>query len=142
MKQDNRKEVADSVQLSGDKQQAKKDNRKAIGTYGEQLVLKQYEAAGFKLLAHQYHCRWGEIDLIMQRSETIYFIEVRTKTNDNYGTAAESISPRKIEKIRRVSEMFLFQNGWFDRTVQFDFVSVKINKKTKQAVIERISEAF
>ena len=57
------------------------NRRKSLGTYGERLVEKQYIKRGYRLLDRNYRCRFGEIDLIFQKEDKLYFVEVRTKSS-------------------------------------------------------------
>ncbi|GAA0364879.1 YraN family protein [Bacillus horti] len=117
--------------------------RQAIGKYGEQLALKQYELAGYSLLFHNYRCPLGEIDLIMRKGHTILFIEVRTRTSTTYGTAEESVTPRKQQKIRKVSSFFLQKNPqYLQVNLQFDVVTVYLDLDEKKAWFNRIEHAF
>jgi putative endonuclease len=123
-----------------------KDNRKQLGNYGENLALEAYEKAGYKLVAQQYRCSLGEIDLIVQKEEVLIFVEVRTKTNQSFGTAEESITEKKKRTIRKVSQFFL-HDVMYDKycklpTVQFDVIAIYIDKQTKQAWIKRYDQAF
>jgi putative endonuclease len=123
-----------------------KENRKQLGNYGENLALEAYEKAGYKLIAQQYRCSLGEIDLIVQKENVLIFVEVRTKTNQSFGTAEESITEKKKRTIRKVSQFFL-HDVMYDKycdhsAVQFDVIAIYIDKKTKQAWIKRYDQAF
>lgn len=117
--------------------------RLELGKYGEKLALKQYLQGGYTLLVQNYRCRFGEIDLIMLKETTLYFIEVRTKTTTAYGSPEESITPHKKRKIRLVSQFFLHQNTQYSQfDLQIDVVSIYIQKEQKKAWIHRIEHAF
>ena len=121
------------------------DARKKLGNYGEKLVWRQYEQAGFKLLERQFRCRYGEIDLILQKDNVLYFVEVRTKTGWRYGPAEESITSKKKRTIRKVSQFYLNQyhiESHEEVGIQYDVVCVYIQKQTKQAWIKRYPQAF
>jgi putative endonuclease len=49
---------------------------------------------GLKLVTQNYHCRFGEIDLIMKDGKTLVFVEVRLRSNNQFGSAASIITPR------------------------------------------------
>ncbi|MDQ0339251.1 putative endonuclease [Caldalkalibacillus uzonensis] len=116
--------------------------RRKLGVYGEQLVEKRYRAAGFELLARNFRCRMGEIDLIFKKGNCLYFVEVRTKSSGAYGTAEESITPRKMATIHKVSQYFLLRYNMGEVNVQYDVVAVYIDSKKKQAWIKRYPQAF
>ncbi|WP_025027675.1 YraN family protein [Caldalkalibacillus mannanilyticus] len=119
-----------------------KEVRKALGNYGEGLALREYISSGYELLEQQYRCKLGEIDLIFQKENCLYFVEVRTKTNDSFGLAEESITQRKQETIRKVAQFYLQSNRFQDVNLQFDVVAIRISKKEKKAWMKRFAQAF
>ena len=89
------------------------------GQDAELACCKYLQQQGLKLLAKNYHGRRGELDLVMQDSNTVVFVEVRYRKNNNYGGALESITGSKQEKLRITAEQYLQQetalkNGRFD----------------------------
>ncbi|WP_202077046.1 YraN family protein [Caldalkalibacillus salinus] len=119
------------------------DQRKKIGHYGEKLAMEAYEALGYQTIERQFRCRFGEIDLILRKDHTLYFVEVRTKTSLAFGTAEESVHRDKQQTIRRVSECYLqqYSNQKHD-AVQFDVVCIYINKRKRTAQLYRYEQAF
>lgn len=65
------------------------------------------QAAGLSLVTRNWHCRFGEIDLIMKDGATLVFIEVRKRGSERFGGAIASIGPHKQEKLRRAMEFYL-----------------------------------
>jgi putative endonuclease len=119
-----------------------KENRKALGNYGEKLALDAYMTDGYELLEKQYRCSIGEIDLILSKENKLYFVEVRTKTSQTYGSAEESITFKKRETIRKVSQYFLNQHRLQHVDFQFDVITIFINKQEKKAWLQRYAQAF
>lgn len=90
-------------------------------TTAEQYLLSQ----GLRALSRNYRCRVGEIDLLMRDTETLIFVEVRYRSNPAFGTPAESITPRKIQRIRKTAEHFLQANRELAYLyVRFDVVAI------------------
>lgn len=89
-----------------------------------EAVAKAYlEAQGYILLAENYAVRGGELDLVMQRGETIVFVEVRQRQSARYGSAAESLGARKLGRLRQTALAFLLERfGRDDLPVRFDAV--------------------
>ena len=73
-------------------------------------------------VAHNYHTRFGEIDLVMRDGDTLVFVEVRQRRSHAYGSAAESITPDKQAKIIRTAHAFL-QTHRHHGPVRFDVVT-------------------
>jgi putative endonuclease len=85
---------------------------KAIGTLGEQLVARWLQLKNYQLLAYNWRCRWGEIDLIAQdqTSGAIAFVEVKTRSANNWDADGSlAINPSKQQKLIQTAELFLAQ---------------------------------
>jgi len=78
-----------------------------IGQLAEHQALNFLQQQGLRLIARNYHCRLGEIDLIMEEQKTLVFIEVRYRKDSSFGSSAESVTPIKQQKIIRTAEHYL-----------------------------------
>lgn len=81
------------------------------GLAAEQLAATFLRAHGLKLVTQNYHCKFGEIDLIMKDGKTLVFIEVRLRTNSQFGSAGASITPQKQQKLLRTAQHYLQHHG-------------------------------
>jgi putative endonuclease len=79
---------------------------------------------GMRLIARNYHCRAGEIDLIMQHQNILVFVEVRFRRSNRYGTAAETVNHAKQRRIIHTAEHFLQQHNTAYSAYRFDVVGV------------------
>lgn len=82
-------------------------NQNNTGLEAEKLAATFLLNQGLTLLAQNYHCRYGEIDLIMQETKTLVFIEVRLRKNSLFGGAGSSITPQKMQKLILTSQHYL-----------------------------------
>jgi putative endonuclease len=73
--------------------------RKEAGAAAENAALKHLSAAGLKLVARNYRCRGGELDLVMIDGKTVALIEVRYRSSDDFGGAAASVNWFKQRRI-------------------------------------------
>lgn len=80
---------------------------KELGREGEEVAARFMERMGFRILGRNYRCRYGEIDLIAEKQETIYFIEVKTRRSSEAVSPLELISPVKKRHISRVAQYYL-----------------------------------
>lgn len=95
------------------------------GVVAEEVAARYLERAGLVLLARNYRTPFGEIDLVMQQQRTIVFIEVRFRTNSNYGAAAETVDTRKQARLRATAEHYLQHDKQASkRPCRFDIVAV------------------
>ena len=79
------------------------------GDTAERQAATFLEGQGLTLLARNYHCRGGEIDLIAQEGDTLVFVEVRARRNNAYGGAAASITTRKQQRIIYAARHYLMR---------------------------------
>lgn len=80
---------------------------------------------GLTLVIRNYHCRYGEIDLIMNDASTLVFIEVRYRKNAQFGSASASVTPAKQKKIILTAQHFLQHHRWTDTpNCRFDVVGM------------------
>lgn len=77
------------------------------GRCWEQHALAYLKRQGLALVAENYRCKGGEIDLIMRDGATIVFVEVRQRDDPAHGGAAASIGPAKIRRLVRAAQTWL-----------------------------------
>ena len=77
------------------------------GRLAESLAQQLLESNQLRLLQKNYHCRYGEIDLIMQDDKTLVFVEVRFRKSEKFGGAMESIDTKKQNKLRITAQHYL-----------------------------------
>ena len=77
------------------------------GRHAENLAALFLQQQGLKLLARNYRCRFGEIDLIARDGKTLVFVEVRMRASDQFGGAAASITAGKRHKLLRTARHYL-----------------------------------
>jgi putative endonuclease len=79
----------------------------ARGADAENLAAAYLQNAGLALVARNYRCRFGEIDLIARDGTTLVFVEVRLRSDGRFGGAAASITPAKRAKLLRTARHYL-----------------------------------
>jgi putative endonuclease len=77
-----------------------------VGRSGEDLAAKWYEARGFEVLARNWRCREGELDIVARRARLVVFCEVKARTSDTFGAPAEAVGPSKQAKVRRLAALW------------------------------------
>jgi putative endonuclease len=94
------------------------------GDWGEALVADHLGAQGYSVLARNYECSRGEVDLIAERGEVLAFVEVKTRATDIFGDPEEVVTRGKRWRIVRAALHFLTRHQIHDRVVRFDVVAV------------------
>ena len=83
---------------------------KLAGAWGEALAAEYLRKKRYTLVAAGYHCRYGEIDLIVQDRKYLVFVEVKLRKTADFAKAMEYVDRRKQDKIRITASMYLSQN--------------------------------
>jgi putative endonuclease len=95
------------------------------GAKGENLAAKFLQEKGFEIVARNFRHKRSEIDLIVKRENWIIFVEVKTRSSDNYGEPEQFVDMKKARMIFHAAEEFIFSRDWHGH-VRFDVVSVKL----------------
>jgi putative endonuclease len=103
-------------------------NRK-LGDAAETLACRFLEKNGLTLVERNYRCKTGELDLIMQAGNELIFIEVRMRSNPNFGSAAESVDCHKQQRLIRAAQHYLQHRGQHDRPCRFDIIAIDGNRE-------------
>lgn len=82
-------------------------SKQQAGQAGEDAALQHLLAAGLTLKDKNYHCRWGEVDLVMQEGDCLVFVEVRLRSCNNYGGGIASVDARKQAKLQKTALHYL-----------------------------------
>src|SRR5207248_10969399 len=100
-----------------------------VGQYGEQLAAKYLADSGLVVLARNWRCRDGELDIVAREGGVLVFCEVKTRSSGRFGDPAEAVSGRKAARVRALALRWLAeqhalgtQSFWPE--LRFDVVSV------------------
>ncbi len=113
------------------------------GLHYERLAQKYLLQNGLALLKQNYHCRFGEIDLIMLQQDVLCFIEVKFRNSMRFGGAASAIPIRKQKKIVKTALFYIAQNDRFNQhPVRFDALLIQQQTDHQTTGINWIQSAF
>ena len=111
--------------------------KKQVGQHAEQKACDFLQARGLHLLTRNYRCFCGEIDLVMRDGHDIVFVEVRSRTSSNYGSAVDSVNKTKQKKIIKSAIHYLQKQNWLEK-VNYRFDIIGLSKTN----LEWIKNAF
>lgn len=101
-------------------------DRRRTGVSGEDLVTTAYRRRGYRVLARNWRCRLGELDLVVERPGVLVFCEVKSRRAGPFGGGYEAVTWRKRAKLRTLAEAFLQRSGRRPGAIRFDVASVAI----------------
>ncbi len=111
-----------------------------IGQQAEQLACEYLQNRGLRLRSRNYHCKHGEIDLIMEDKGYLVFVEVRKRKHAQYGTGNESIVMQKRSRIIRSAKHYLQKHKLYYR-MPCRFDTVGLDQQSNVAWIPNAFEA-
>ena len=114
--------------------------RAATGHSGEDAALGVYVRRGYRIVARNWRCRLGELDLIVTRGGVLVFCEVKTRRGPSFGGGYEAVTWRKRAKIRSLAEAFLQERGGRPNAIRFDVASVALGPRGPH--VELFEDAF
>ncbi len=82
-------------------------NTRTVGQQAETQALKFLRGKGLRLLERNFHCRFGEIDLVMRDGECVVFVEVRKRKRNNIAAATQSVGSQKQRKLTLAASYYL-----------------------------------
>ncbi|GAB4298557.1 MAG: YraN family protein [Myxococcota bacterium] len=98
--------------------------RAAKGARGEGKACELLKRLGYKILERNYRLKFGEIDIIAQKDDTICFVEVRSRTDGSFGAPELSVNKRKQSRIIRTAQTYIRKNKIKDMVIRFDIIAV------------------
>jgi putative endonuclease len=114
-----------SKKLAHPQVQSSDSGAKAQGDWAEELACQWLMEQGLVLRDRNFRTRYGEIDLIMQSGDCLIFVEVRYRKTVKFGSAEESITSKKCQKLTAAAQGYLLANSYESNTpIRFDAVAL------------------
>ncbi|MCR5098564.1 MAG: YraN family protein [Lachnospiraceae bacterium] len=96
-----------------------------VGTRYENRAAEELERLGYGIIEKNYHCKYGEIDIVARDGEYLVFVEVKYRKNADAGDPMDAVNYRKIKKICATATYYMMQKHVSEYTpVRFDVVSI------------------
>jgi putative endonuclease len=118
------------------------DRRAELGRQGEQLACARLAESGLRVVARNWRCRLGEIDVIAVGPGLLVFCEVKTRRSDAYGSAAAAVTPAKQARLRRLAAAYLSGVDMPPCKVRFDVVTVTWPRGSAAPTVEHLESVF
>ena len=115
-------------------------HNQSFGAWGEDLVAEWYVKRGYDIVARNWRCRQGEIDIIAIRDLVLVICEVKTRATADFGSPALAVDANKQQRLRRLAAHWLSENPTTRASVRFDVAAVVGPKE--DVSLEVIESAF
>lgn len=101
-------------------------SRKKTGNWGETLVMERLLSQGYQLVTRNYHCRYGEADLIMlDETGLLTCVEVKTRRSQKFGPAEYSVGKKKLKALAATMNAFLYEHTEYPEIWNLDLAIVE-----------------
>jgi len=117
-------------------------DRQQVGKLGEKAAQKFLKKRGYRIRETGFRCRHGEIDIIARQKDCLVFVEVRTKSNLDFGTPEESITQAKKERLIASALTYTTTHQDIPPLWRIDVVAIELDEKGKAKRIELIENAI
>ncbi len=101
--------------------------RAALGAAGERLAALWLESHGLRVLERNWHCRYGELDLIAEQADELVFVEVKTRRGTALGAPEEAITPAKRRRLLLAAQTYLDTHALTAKPYRLDVLAVELS---------------
>ncbi len=105
-----------------------KIKKESVGRTGEEVTCRHLKKEGYLILERNYKTKYAEIDVVCRKKKELVFVEVRTKTNENFGSPEDTVDVEKIKRLKR-SALGYIQKKRYQGPCRIDLVCVVLNKE-------------
>ncbi|HEY5560172.1 MAG TPA: YraN family protein [Clostridiaceae bacterium] len=115
-------------------------NKNDLGNIGEELAKKYLLNIDYSIISTKYRSKYGEIDIVARKAYTIIFVEVKLRSNLNYGYPCEAVTKTKRQKIYKTALFFIANNYNINANYRFDVIEVYSSEN--KYTINHLENAF
>jgi len=118
------------------------DRRARTGRDGERAAELAYVRRGYRVVARNWRCRLGELDLVLERGGVLVVCEVKTRRGTRFGAGWQAVDARKQAKLRSVAQAYLIATDARPSAVRFDVASVAVGAGAGSGSVDVFEDAF
>lgn len=97
------------------------------GKWGEELAAGYLKDKGYQIIFRNFYSKYGELDIVAKKNKLLVFVEVKTRTQDLYGTPAEAVDARKQRHMTYAANFFIQRFGFHKIDMRFDVIEIHLN---------------
>ena len=104
-----------------------------IGRIGENIAVKYLKRHGYKIIDRNFRSRrWGEIDIVATKNNTLVFVEVKTRVGTEHGEPVEAVTPFQLRALKRTGQHYKTENPDTPEAFRIDVVSIVLDHDTHE----------
>jgi len=116
--------------------------RRWFGSRSERAAARFLKRLGYRIVARNYTCPQGELDLVALDGKVLVFVEVRSTGNENTTKPAASVDDAKQRRLTNLALHFLQKHRLLDRMARFDVLALSWPADRREPTIEHFKSAF
>jgi putative endonuclease len=105
------------------------DYKQRLGRRGEEIAASYLQQQGYTILARNWRCPAGEVDIVAREGETLAFVEVRARRGDRFGTPEESITRAKQTRLVELAQTYLQEAELGDVAWRIDVIAIRMGAR-------------
>lgn len=113
-----------------------------LGKKGERVAVNYLKNAGYQILAQDWRCELGQLDIVALDTPYVVIVEVKTRRNKSYGAAREMVIVDKQKRLTRLALQFLKNHQLLNHPVRFDVIAIQWSSEKSDPHVEHILHAF
>jgi putative endonuclease len=116
------------------------DDRQALGRRGEDLAARHLAAKGYEIVARNWRCENGELDLVARDSDCLVMVEVRTRRGQALGAPEESVTLGKQARLVTLGQAYVLEIGWLGDW-RIDVIAIEMDRRGRLLRLEHYENA-
>ena len=116
------------------------DDRRGLGRYGEDLAARHLAGKGYEVLARNWRCASGELDLVVRDGDCLALVEVRARRGQVLGTPEESITVAKQVRLVELAEAYVQAHQWHG-DYRIDVVAIEFDERGRLLRVDHYENA-
>jgi putative endonuclease len=117
------------------------NDNKTLGERGEAIAVAYLKGQRFTIVARNFRCKSGEVDIIARDGKTFVFVEVKARRTLSFGSPQAAVTPFKQRQISKAALTWLANNRLHEASARFDVIAILLREHEVPA-IEHIRDAF
>ncbi len=119
----------------------KTNDRQRLGRLGEDLAARHLAARGYEIVARNWRCETGELDLVTRDGDCLAFVEVRTRRGQSAGSPEESITAAKQARLIALADAYVQAHDWYGDW-RLDVIAIEMDRSGKLLRIDHYENAI
>lgn len=102
-------------------------HRQKLGKIGEQLAVSFLQKHGYRIIEQNFKARYGEIDVVCTKDNTLIFVEVKTRIGEKFGKPEEAVTPRKLYEVIKTAEFYTTTHDHLPEALRIDVIAIQLD---------------